>query len=580
MSRSVTVSVVWVTFALAVLQACATTGDPKPIPTELKLTTSNQTADSWTVEFTSDAKFTIPVIGIDDTAVDQIPVRPLLLVGTESGTVTLEAASGNVVWRRPDIQIRDEAHFAAVIGTDLALIESGDADDVIRLGTGATLWSSGDLPWARIDGYLLLPRSPILLVVGVDSTDQASTGAVRLEDGRTEWTSGLWNEGLETGHTSRIQAHLHLMPPLYLEDTLVVLWGTKDGPIALNPLSGTVAWTVPSLKGVDVPRLALRGRRAAWLINNAVIYMPYEKRLAAIDARSGEVLWDVKLRDAAGKMEVVDAGLLVQGWGNSKGSLDLRDLTTGESVWGGATTGLTQPSAYIRLVSDQVNLATGKKLMEVSLADGEKHEKGEFGFEAGEQPLLAQKVGGRGCFASEQNVACLQSDASFAYRRYYPEPDKNLFRGIMNLYSMVSLASAAFQTSTIAQTEMMYGSSPNLDALFDRVLDDLLFSQLLVQYGMQRLTVRLGATNFIRERAVFLTKREDALGDNRWTVVEMDLFDGAEISARSLDKKPGWLLVDPMSERIIMQMDGSRLVALAMTPRTDGTGLLPPERAQ
>jgi hypothetical protein len=101
--------------------------------------------------------------------------------------------------------------------------------------------------------------------------------------------------------------------------------------------------------------------------------------------------------------------------------------------------------------------------------------------------------------------------------------------------------------------------------MFDRVLDDLLFSQLLAAYGVSRLAVQVGATNYTQDRGVFLTKRKDESGENRWTVVEIGLADGAELGARPLDDKPDRLLADPASERILVQKD-RRLLALEMRP--------------
>lgn len=559
---------------LAGLSACATGGASLPTPPVLETSSADVLATAWSVELADDMEDFLPVPCVREVSDGGAGLRPCILAIMDPGAAGFDAADGEIVWRRPDLRIRGETHVAAVPGSDVAMVEDGDIDRFVSLSTGETLWSSADLPWARIDGYLPVPPAPLLLVTGRDSADRPMVGAVRVRTGVPAWTADWWEEKLETGRTTRVQAHLHLFPPLLVADSLVVVWGTEDGPTALDAYSGAVRWTVPSLAGRNVPRIALEGRRAAWLARDGVLYIPYEKRLAAVATASGEVLWDVELQDPAGRMELLGESLLVQGWGVQKGSLELIEAGTGASTWGGPTRGLDRPGPYVRLGPERVFLATKDKLTAVSLLDGSKTAIGAFDFEAGEGPVFARALGDRGCFAAEQNIACVDPDGALAYRRYYAEPDKNLVRGLLNLYSFVSLASAMYQTASLAQTQMAYGSASQMDVLyagqhydvmFDQVLDDLLFSQLLTAYGVNRLAVRVGATNYMRERGVFLTKREDGSGDNRWTVVEIALADGSELGARPLEDKPDRLLADPASERILVQ-DDRRLLALELRP--------------
>lgn len=584
---TVTLRIGALAYLATAIAACSSNQLPLPVPSVLESSTAREQTVSWTVDFASDVNFFLPVTGLLRAEDEHNPIRLLLLVGTDEGTVTIESESGTEVWRRPDLEIRDENHIVAVIGTDLALIEHDHTEYMISLSTGATLWSSPDLPWAKIDGYLPLPQSAVLLVVGQDSAGSPLIGAVGLADGHARWTHDLWLKDLETSRKSTIQAHLHLMPPLYVEDSLVVVWGTKDGPIAMNPLSGDIRWTVPSLQGKRVTRLGLQTQRAPWIMKEGVIYLPYEKRLTAIDATSGEVLWDVKLHDAAGNMEILGDRIIVQGRGgiNNKGSVDLRDMATGESVWGGATTGLLEPGAAVGMGSEKVYLATGKKLMSITLADGAKNEIGKFDFEAGEKPAIARQIGTQACFGSGQNIACLEEDGSFAYRRYYLEPDKKAMNTMLKIQRIVGIFTAAVSAVYEVRTSSLENqilqrsyesNSPQSQRVRDSIqrsrdrrsqpIDESLNYMVMVRSQIDQLATQLGTTNYFGERAVFLTKREDAAGEKLWTIVAVDLLDGTEVGSTSLDGKPRKLMVDPAANRIIAQMDSRKLVALEMLP--------------
>lgn len=497
-----------------------------------------------------------------DPVSGQLAYVPLVVAGTDETLHGLDAETGETLWTRTDIGLNAEKGIALLAGGRLALIERDDRDHrLLSMDDGRTLWTTAELPLKDVHAYQILPGDSVVLVIGKDSEGEHVLTGVRLEDGALLWIQHVWShEPASRRDTRRVTRHATYEPPLLIDDSVVVLWPTKDGPTALNPITGEVVWRARQLADRDPPHIGRDRIWAAWQLYGGRIYAPYENRLVVLQAASGETIWDVELTDGVGRMLFLDTAIVVQGWHGDRSYVDLRNRQTGLPLWDEARRGLTNASEFILLRDEELLLIEGNDVVAISLADGARRELSTLEFKGGERPVMTWRLGDRALAASEQNFAILSAAGEVVRQAYEPRPDKELIRQLTNVASILSFASLTYQMVQSYRMEMNYGlSDPQLERqrverLQDRrglALSSFTHSQAFVRTLHSRLALRMGATNYAPNRAIFLTKRRFVQdqhddGEELWALVQHDFEDGAEDVAWTipLAEKPQGVVFD------------------------------------
>ena len=127
-------------------------------------------AQTWTAKLDKDIRFY------------QSTEMGLLIAGTEKSLYAIDAASGDIVWRRKDTSL-DETDVAPVPGTDLLLLSLEKSDkariEAVDILTGDSIWRSDKIKGAVMQ-ISVDPESNLLAVVlAKDAKNKARDGFKR-----------------------------------------------------------------------------------------------------------------------------------------------------------------------------------------------------------------------------------------------------------------------------------------------------------------------------------------------------------------------------------------------------------------
>ncbi|HKS30290.1 MAG TPA: PQQ-binding-like beta-propeller repeat protein [Pyrinomonadaceae bacterium] len=375
----------------------------------------------------------------------------VLVVGTEKSLYSVDAETGEVLWRRKDTRV-DETDVAAVPGTDILLLslERGDKTrlEAVDLMTGDAVWRS-DKVKGGVMQMTFDPDSNLVAVVLVrDAKGRARSGFKRrpevhvfnLATGRE-----LWRRELE--------GEVEMMPALWSEDE------DKDVPYTLDNyhppafMDGRLYLFYEGLTSLDAQTGSER-RREKFRVNeeglalteaDAVadeghVYVSGRGRVRAISRVSGEEKWEAKDLGLTPQMMMGRDRLFVRTGGRfarlEDGEVEERgpygisaiDSTNGKVLWRykGADKGITNmvvPEAQTIIVADRddlifIDAETGKRRMKVS-----------HGIERAAFVLLNER--GEAVVGGQNEVAAFMlADGRESWRERHTAPGRGILRTV------------------------------------------------------------------------------------------------------------------------------------------------------
>jgi outer membrane protein assembly factor BamB len=226
----------------------------------------------------------------------------------------------------------------------LYVADSDGRVEALDATNGARLWST-DVD-ERITGGPGVGENAVLV-----GTGEGGVIALDSETGRRLWRATVSSEVLS--------------PPLKSEGIVIVR--TNDGKVfALDGAKGTQLWIYDR----TVPALTLRGTSSPVIVRGVVIAGFDAGRLAALDLRTGRLLWEVSVATARGRSELermvdIDSDPLVVNdviyVTTFQGQLAAVQLDGGRILWSrdiSSYAGFTADESYIYLTDDNSTVWT------------------------------------------------------------------------------------------------------------------------------------------------------------------------------------------------------------------------------
>ncbi len=360
-----------------------------------------------------------------------------LVVSHSQAVTALDPATGKVLWERADLAKLKECSYDEIENTPYALLD-GKQFEVIDLETGKTKWDSSKLPFKNSQGQFQIAHKRMLVVFGTVKTGQKPTlVGLDTETGEIKWQQDklfdkylLLHEVKGSGKLFKRQSVAGNQPPAFPDDESLVLWVTEDGPVCIDVNTGEKKWVCAGLKG-KTPAALNYGFCAMWA-KDGVIYVPYEKSVQAIDAKTGALLW-AKEKDFRGRpvqMGMSAAGLVVRGApyvkddGKIAGKpfIDCLNPKTGESVWAKPFKDLQDATSF-DMKGDNLYICADNEVHEVSLAQGADRILAKFKFKEGEVPSNLELLEDGGTLmTSNQTLLRLDASGKEIVRAYYEAP--------------------------------------------------------------------------------------------------------------------------------------------------------------
>ena len=343
-------------------------------------------AQSWSAKLDKDVRFYQPTeLGV-------------LVVGTEKSLYAIDSSTGDVLWRRKDVEL-DETDIAPVPGTDLLLLsfEKGDKAriEATDLVSGNTIWRSEKIKGAVMH-LAVEPQSNLLaIVLAKDAQNRAREDFKRrplvhvldLASGRELWDYEVgevelmptrWPEdsGKEVEYTLD-----NYYPPAFIDGRLYVFY---EGVTSFDARNGKAR--LREKYRVNEDGLALT--EAEPIFDSSFIYVSGHGRVRAISRESGDTEWEAKDLGLTPEMVLAGNVLYVRTGGQftrikdgetvERGSYGLSaiDARSGKVIWRykGADKGITNlliPGPNVLAVADRddlifVDAQTGKRRSRVS----------------------------------------------------------------------------------------------------------------------------------------------------------------------------------------------------------------------
>jgi putative pyrroloquinoline-quinone binding quinoprotein len=510
-----------------------------------------------------------PVVGADTalwtyTANDAISLQQItalgsLAIATNTGLLALAPGTGTPLWIRNDVRGLKPGDFESIPLTPYGVVRSRDSLAVIDLQTGRTVWSSITTGLKKVGGWVSVAEHNLLLLYGESDRSKQALCAVGLDSGAVKWCQGaLFDAKPEAGEPDNGHTLSGHQAPLLDTDSTMILYFSKDGPIRIHVRTGARLWQASALKGKDVPLLSRW--YAPLMLVDSVLLVPYEQRLMAINARTGERIWDreKKLKSPIAQLAVTPLGLVVRGarpldqenkpLGMPDAFIDLIDLKTGASIWAKPFDKMKDESIARFLVTpDAVFFGDNGTFYRINLADGTYRELSSYKFEGGEEPASLEQRGDGFLLLSEHNLMLLDQRGAPGRRVYFPAPGSSLLSKIGK--GVLFVASAASQAAA-ADARQRHGG---FTASFD-------YNPFIKQRLQQ--SVDVGAYSFI------YTREPGDSGREGFSLVKVRRSDLKEVERLWIDERSPDYLVDEVSGTVFLRRAEREVRALRFTATT------------
>jgi len=377
-----------------------------------------------------------------------------IAVLTSNGLVVLEQNTGKPIWTRSDVQA-----LSLIDDSARVVLYSSSGHEVADLLTGATVWRFSDLPLATPRHFFEDPNRRTLVVYGSSEQGRLKVVAVSLDSGRVVWTQEeLFTHmpALDSRSGTITLASESWQPPLWDSDSTVILCPNVGGPIKLHRASGALVWRA------DMPDRRLPGAVedgfAPILAAAGKVFVPYGKRLMALDAHTGRLVWD-RAEDflvPVAQMELAPQGLVVLGAprrGEAGGRdghppfLQVLDPESGDAVWPKPLRRLHATTEF-HVRNDTAYLATHKALLAVDLASGTARRIAKVRLRGGETPRQIELVPAGFLVISRQSLRLFDSMGVEQYDAYYPAPGASYSEQFTTLATLLGAAAVAALPNT------------------------------------------------------------------------------------------------------------------------------------
>lgn len=358
----------------------------------------------------------------------------IAFVGTEDELITLDRETGELLWTRDDIDVIISAFLhpedpdapGQPVAERVTLVVADDKRvALVRVAGGERLWDSRDSPFKEVQGFLAVSERGYLILYGKTEESDATLIAVNAETGSQMWRNDeLFDKRPE--HARGLDRPLRLIghqAPVLDTDSTVILYISKDGPIRIHLERGELLWRASVLRDRDVP-MPRRGY-APFEVMGGEILVPFDdKRLAALNRETGEVVWQTKLRERPGTLEVTAHGVILGSLPLDK-YLDMLDPASGESAWPEPLRDLKN-ATNARVRDDTLYVVADGTLRAVDIPSGRSRELAEIEFEGGERPDFVYADEDGLVLVSFHNVMRLGFDGEQRFHRFLPRPGRGL----------------------------------------------------------------------------------------------------------------------------------------------------------
>ena len=381
-----------------------------------------------------------------------------LLVSDTSGFACVDPATGKTLWNREDLRSLKPYNFDVLAGTPYGLVEFSEARhrriEVVDLETGRKKWDSTQLPIRSSQGQFQVPYRRQLVMFGTAADSSKSLMiAVDMETGELRWqqeqffAQKLKLFGVEGSVDSvKRKSISRSAPPVFPNDSTMVVWLSGDGPIAVDLATGAKKWVCAGLKGRPVPAIS-QGYAPMWY-HEGVLYVVSNLTLYAIDGATGAMLWPEGREYKGRPMQFgwSDAGLIVRGtkypiWGDLQGKpfLDVLDPKTGKSVWPKPFRDLKAATSF-EVKGDRIFISADNELHAVSLSSGRDSSITRFdSFEEHEAPTRLQIDAEGYLLTSNQTLLRLDPTGAVKWHAYYEAPSVSGWLKLLNVAAAIGV---------------------------------------------------------------------------------------------------------------------------------------------
>jgi outer membrane protein assembly factor BamB len=376
----------------------------------------------------------------------------VLVVGTEKSLYAVSGESGEILWRRKNVQL-DETDVAFVPGTDILLLsfENGDRTrmEATDLFTGDQLWRSDKVKGGVMqmavdtDNRLLagvfvkdvksraregFKRRPVVHVFDLATGDELWEYKVESE---IELMPMRWSED-KNAETEYTLDNYH--PPLFLDNRLYLFY---EGVASLDARTGKER----QRERFRVNEEGLALTEADPVFDERVVYTSGRGHVRAVSRESGEEIWEAKDLGLTPEMLLTTEGVLYVRTGGQftrlqdgetieRGSYGVSaiDARTGKTLWRykGADKGITNlamPDSSTIVVADRDDLIM------IDAATGKRRAKFAHKIEAASFVLLNERreavVGGRNEIAAFDTTS-----GQSVWRARYTPPGRGFLRTV------------------------------------------------------------------------------------------------------------------------------------------------------
>lgn len=460
------------------------------------------------------------------------------LVG-HGGTLTaIDPVTGRTVWQRTDMPDLGRTSLMTSRVDPYALAQSGDRFAVLDMRTGATRWDSKSLPPGTVvREYFRLSEQNLLLMLARTPAGDASMFAATLDSGRVLWRDDSFFRAKPKIKSERGVEYLAsgYQYSVLFPDSTLLLYLSEDGPMRIDPRTGSVRWRGAALEGASVPGWQDYYPTARLL--DSLVLLPSEKRVVALDATTGSVRWRTArdFRDRPTWLAAGPAGILVAGLGRTKSFLTVLDPRTGAGK--GPKPIELEPTAVGLLQRDTVYVSNDGRFSAIPLATGIAEERSTIGFQGGEQPASLDTLeSGAFVLFSRQNIARIEADGRVVYRRFYKAPGASFWAKLASSALILGANVASYALAPAGGVAPMIMSNPALSA-------------------------RYGRASKAQDVYYMFTASPDSLDQEGFSLVRVDRRDGRELGRMWFEERSPDYRLDPVTGSVYVLKDDRHVVA-------------------
>ncbi len=393
----------------------------------------------------------------------------VVIVGTENSIYAVDGATGDVLWRRKNVEL-DENDVAPVPNSDLLLLsfEKGERTRVeaVDIMTGNRIWRSDKIKGGLMQLAVEADANLLAVVLAIDAKGHANDGVKRhpflhvldLRSGAERWKNELsgvelmpsrWPDGNSNVEFTLDNYHA----PVFAGGRLYVFY---EGLTSFDAQTGKSR--LREKFRVNEEGLALT--EADPIFTESLIYASSHGRVRAISRESGETVWEAKDLGLTPEMILVGETLYVRTGGQftrlkdgdtvERGPYGVSAIDTrkGKVLWRykGADKGITNlvlPDAQTIMIADRDDLIS------IDSASGKRRARVRHGIERASFGLLNE--GGNVVIGGQNEIAAFDPlSGRELWRARHTPPGRGILRTVAAVAARA--ASLYFRYGGVAST--------------------------------------------------------------------------------------------------------------------------------